>query len=372
MSAYADSSYEMADSSREKGSKYGGPKLRWQNYSEQTHLRARILCVFLALFVAFVLALLCVFAGKKPGYIESANLFTVNTSTLGHIDLKSNLPSLPKVPSLTDKRSFFDPVESAVGSAETAVSNAVPTSVHSAAGAAASKAHSAGGAIVSQVHSAEGALPTAVNSAESAAQNALNGAVDGLAKKLGIHQFYSVHVMNWCEGYYTPGYIANATNIPAKNVTKCSDAKRNHTFDLTDTVGHELIPGISLSDLHWPDAISTGFRALKTAINVMFVLYVIGIVWLGLGLLGVFLACIRDHKPIQALWNMIIAWVSHSITPGSHIMILYINARLSLASSRLCLHRPLRLVWRPRLRISSTNTVITLVFPREEATSFKA
>ena len=199
------SSYGEQNVLNEKDSRHGGLKLRWQNYSEKSHLRARILGVFLTLFVAFVLALLCVFAGKRPGYIESADLFTVNTSTLGHLDLKSALPSLSSIPSLTEKRGVLSPAESAVASAETAANNAVPTPVHTVAAAVASKAHSAGGAIVSQVNSAEGALSTAVNSVETAAQNALNGAVDGLAKKLGIHQFYSVHVMNWSEGYYTPG-----------------------------------------------------------------------------------------------------------------------------------------------------------------------
>ena len=296
------------DSFSEKGGqpKHGGPKVVWKKYSDSSHHRARILGAFLTLLVAFILALLCVCSGNKPGYIESANLFTVNTSTLGHFDIKSSLPSIPL---LNDKRDLFDSAESAAGSVETAVSNAIPTPVHSAAGSVASHAQSAESALSSKVQSAEGALSTAVDSATSAAQNALDNAADGLAKKLGIHQFYSVHVRTWCEGDYTPGYIANATNIPAKNVTKCSNAKRNQTFDLTDVVGRELVPGVSLSDLHWPDAIADGFRALKMAINAMFVLYCIGIAFLGLGLLGVFLALVRAQTRMYALCNMIFAWV---------------------------------------------------------------
>ena len=296
----------------------GGIRVLWQEFEPRSHLRARILGAFLTLFVAFVLALLCVLSGHKRGYMESANLFTVNTSTLGHVDLKSNIPKLPSFPS---KRDVFDSIGDTAAVAESAIGNAVPTPVKSVANTVATNVDDTGGAIISKVHSAEGALSTAINSAETKAQNALNSVIDELARKLGIHQWYSLHVMNWCEGYYKPGYIANATHMPTKNITKCSGAKRNATFDLTDIVGKELVPGISLSDLHWPDTIANGFRALKLAINVMFVFYVIGLMWVSLGLLGVFVALVQTQTRTQALINMTLAWVSHSLSSHTAMQI---------------------------------------------------
>lgn len=42
---------------------------------------------------------------------------------------------------------------------------------------------------------------------------------DKLAEKLGIHEFYSLHVMDVCEGEFTP----NVTSPDAKfNVTSCT------------------------------------------------------------------------------------------------------------------------------------------------------
>lgn len=43
---------------------------------------------------------------------------------------------------------------------------------------------------------------------------------DELASKLGIHEFYSLHVMDACEGYFSPNTTAKGAKL---NVTKCTE-----------------------------------------------------------------------------------------------------------------------------------------------------
>jgi len=49
-------------------------------YSANLHL--------LFTFIAFILCMLCIFAGSKPGYLETGDMLTLNTFMLGHMKSK--------------------------------------------------------------------------------------------------------------------------------------------------------------------------------------------------------------------------------------------------------------------------------------------
>lgn len=85
-------------------------------------------------FVAFVLALICVSAGSKRGYLENIDLLTLNTSMLGRL---------------------------------------TPN---------ASKSHS-----------------PLLNSVESSIKGDINSLAADIAKDLHIHDFYSAHILDYCE-----------------------------------------------------------------------------------------------------------------------------------------------------------------------------
>lgn len=85
-------------------------------------------------FVAFVLALLCVFAGSKRGYLENADLLTLNTSMLGRLTLNT------------------------------------------------SESHS-----------------SLLNSIGNSIKGDINGLIADVAKELHIHDFYSAHILDYCE-----------------------------------------------------------------------------------------------------------------------------------------------------------------------------
>ncbi|MCJ1292135.1 hypothetical protein MMC34_003685 [Xylographa carneopallida] len=187
---------------------------------------------FVALFpllcaiVAFILSLLCIFAGSKISFLENASILTLNTSMLGEFSVNTSSTS--------------------------------------------------GGS--SWLSSIEGDI-----------QGDINGLINDVAKILDIHDFYSAHLLDYCEGYYTPSPISNATSQPSKNVTSCSNHTAFFTFDPTAILQSELKPGTNLSELKWPSAIKDAIVAVETASKVMFVLYFIGVGFAGLALIGAFI-----------------------------------------------------------------------------------
>jgi len=89
--------------------------------------------------------------------------------------------------------------------------------------------------------------------------------------------------MNYCEGYYEPNATIHGTS---ENVTHCSPLTAFFHFDLTAVVEQELRPGVNLSDIHWPQEIEDTARDIEVAAKVTFVVYVIGIAFAGLAVLG--------------------------------------------------------------------------------------
>ncbi len=72
----------------------------------------------------------------------------------------------------------------------------------------------------SLIHNATTELGDLASTLEGALDDELNDLADKLAKELGIDEWYSLHLMDMCEGNYAP----NATNKNAKlNVTSCTN-----------------------------------------------------------------------------------------------------------------------------------------------------
>jgi len=189
------------------------------------------------------MGMLCLFAGHKPGFMEDYHIVSLNTSTLGH--------ELIDIPSAT-----------------TTGSGSAPTSIGSWL---------------------TGTVKNLTNEASDKIEEELNDIVgdiaDKLAEELGIHQWYSLHLMNLCEGTYAP----NATAKHAKkNVTKCTKQTAMYHFDISKQLEEELHVGkynVSLTDIDWPDTIQKGINALNVAMDATFVLYAIGIAAAGLAII---------------------------------------------------------------------------------------
>ncbi|KAI9857079.1 MAG: hypothetical protein M1824_005004 [Vezdaea acicularis] len=176
---------------------------------------------------AFILSMLVLFAGHKPGFMEDAALLTLNVSQLGHLQLNSSSehPTASKIFNL---------------------------------------------------------LPSGL---QSEINNVTNDIASDVAKEIGIHDFYSAHVLDYCEGYYTPTSHPNASTATHKNVTKCSNQTAGFAFDPEMILQNELPGNITLADLNWPQDVTNGIRALRTLFKAMFIIYCIGIAAAGVSIL---------------------------------------------------------------------------------------
>ncbi|KAL8667566.1 MAG: hypothetical protein Q9168_007220 [Polycauliona sp. 1 TL-2023] len=144
-----------------------------------------------------------------------------------------------------------------------------------------------------------------LNSIENSVKGEVNDLIADVAKTLNIHDFYSAHLLNYCEGYFTPGPLANKTVDPDKNVTQCSNRTALFHFDPTAAIQKELKPGISLADLHWPSAIKDAVHTVEVASKAMFILYCVGVAATGLALVGAFLAVFSDGRAAPLINNLL-------------------------------------------------------------------
>lgn len=165
----------------------------------------------------------------------------------------------------------------------------------------------------------------------------VNEVISDVAKTLNIHDFYSAHILDYCEvspklsslspnirlrltilrqqGFYTPSPTANLTSQPSKNVTYCSNETSFFHFDPAAVVQNELKPGVKLTDLKWPSAIQDGVHAVKDATSFMFLLYFIGAATTGVALIAALIA-------VRAVWRYsAIACLMLSSVCQSHVLL---------------------------------------------------
>jgi len=181
----------------------------------------------LCALAAFILSLLCLLAGRKPGFLENAYLLNLNTSRIGYFK-EITLPQ------------------------------------------------TGGGGILGSI---EGSLNSLLQSLEGDASEVGND----IAKAIGVHDWYSMHMLNFCEGFYNPSGIANNAT---KNITECSAPTTKFWFDPGTILQSELKDGITLDYIHWPSKIDTGLHELKEITHVS-----LGILFAGIALEGVLLLC---------------------------------------------------------------------------------
>ncbi|KAL5116280.1 hypothetical protein ACEQ8H_005838 [Pleosporales sp. CAS-2024a] len=217
-------------------------------------MRPTALIPVLCCIAALVLSFLCLFAGHKASYMEHYHLLTLNTSLLGET-------------LLNDTRSTN------TGNTITNLLNSIPNAI----------------------------------------EGAINDQIGEITARIGIEDFYSMHMLDYCYGQYVPGEVANATLKQSeihKNVTGCSASKAMYKFDPTQIVQDALNKTtgnrVTLDDLRWPDDIRTGTRALNALMAAMFVLYVVAICFIFVALAAAILAVLASGR-LSACVNFLVA-----------------------------------------------------------------
>ncbi|KAF5576524.1 hypothetical protein FPCIR_12587 [Fusarium pseudocircinatum] len=190
--------------------------------------------------VAFILSMLCLFAGHKEGFMEEYSVARLNTSMIGHnvLDTDSDASSNNN----DEDDGFFGKVTDKWNEVKDDVKGKI---------------------------------------------NDITGDVaDKLADTIGISEWYSIHVMATCDGQYKP----NATSPGAGyNVTNCTNSAPEKRFNLTEMLDKQLEVGpfqLNLADINWPDDIQDSIDLLNTALLVTFVFYVLAVGFSGLAMVA--------------------------------------------------------------------------------------
>ncbi|KAF7544901.1 hypothetical protein G7Z17_g9589 [Cylindrodendrum hubeiense] len=224
--------------------------------------------------VAFILTILCLFAGQKEGFMEDYAIARVNTSMLGHNILD------------TSSDSSSDDDDNDGGLLDT---------------------------LGDKLDDIKDEITDTIND--------ITGEIaDQLADALGIHEWYSIHVMDACEGYFKP----NATSPGAGlNVTGCTQSPPAKRFDLNKMINKELSVGpldITLDDLNWPDSIDDAINTLNSALLALFIFYVLGVGFSGLAMLACVAGFFLAGRRSVTIGNLTLAALAAtSITVGSII-----------------------------------------------------
>ena len=165
----------------------------------------------------------------------------------------------------------------------------IASKVKSAEGAAKTAADRVGGWIQAEDHHLTSEVESEIHNLTNWIADELEDGVGDLARILGLHDFYSAHILDFCEGYYTPNTTAHNVTVH-KNVTSCSNRTTGHHFDPTSTIAKELNQStdglIDLTKLHWPSDLSDALNALKLAQTIVYVFYCIAIAMIFLALLA--------------------------------------------------------------------------------------
>ncbi|CUS11597.1 unnamed protein product [Tuber aestivum] len=143
---------------------------------------------------------------------------------------------------------------------------------------------------------------TSLNSSStgiSALDNILNSAsrdiINSTASRLGLHDFYKVFVMNYCEGERDSNENEKTTN--------CTKQKGMFTFDPVGVFEEELLQGVTLQDLGVDTQdLDTAVNVLKVAYRTMFVTYCIGIATAGVAIILGFLGFYESRLSACANW----------------------------------------------------------------------
>lgn len=135
------------------------------------------------------------------------------------------------------------------------------------------------------------------NEIQSTVNDKVGEVAEFITKEAGIHDFYSVHLMTYCEGFYEPnGTVQPDGSSPSENVTGCSNQTTMFHFDPKEALQSELKDGWTLGDLKWPDDINDGILVLKAASKAMFVFYIAGIAVTGLALIITFFTIFANGR----------------------------------------------------------------------------
>ncbi|KAL2066762.1 hypothetical protein VTL71DRAFT_2834 [Oculimacula yallundae] len=254
--------------------------------------------------IAFALSLVALLAVGGTG-LQQYDLLTLNTSTLFQNAIKiSNTTSTPtrslnsedsddvalpqvtdrallvgarQLPSPGDVQSFFSSIGGGISSA---VNPASPSSTGSPSNGGTGGGGGGGGFLQDIESLFNNLLGAATGAAGGEIIKVVNGLVADVLDALGIEEYYSLYMNEFCSGDYTPNYTSPDAKRSVKKCTPYAQAvpeipKTNSTLQLGTTV-------VDFSALNLPNKLSGASGAIPKVFKAIFAIQVTGIVAAGL------------------------------------------------------------------------------------------
>ncbi|KAK5651504.1 hypothetical protein OQA88_11958 [Cercophora sp. LCS_1] len=222
---------------------------------------------------AFILVLLALLAGSRPGFMENYDVISFNTSALGQdVILRQNKD--PDEPTPTSG-TLCDKLDGILGRT---------------------------------CSSATAAIDSLQSDIADVINDVGNEIADELADRLGIHEFYSLHALTICEGDFTPNATAPGAD---RNVTECHKGFTNG-YNISAMLDRGLQLGpyrLTLNDLGFTDDMQDAIDTLNTVLKAFTALLIVAVGFTGLSLLAsvaaLFLIPRRERGTV--LTNLILA-----------------------------------------------------------------
>ncbi|KAH6666390.1 actin cortical patch SUR7/pH-response regulator pali [Halenospora varia] len=255
-------------------------------------------------FVAFVLGLLCMFAGNKPGFMEDYHIVTINTTVVGTQivqkvlnDTTTATTSASKIATATSSTAQPSKSSSLFGITVPSINGRAPIAERSPIDERSTlderfSVSDIGTSISNTIKNLTSEVDALADKLDAKVRakvtELLNKGVTAITRELGIQQFYSLHLMTMCDGNYT----LNGTLPGAKKAgSVCSKQTAMYHFDIQGPVAEELANATSKFPTELKtffadklttenlgiDKIQDGLNTLSTALNATFVFYAIAI-----------------------------------------------------------------------------------------------
>jgi hypothetical protein len=225
-----------------------------------------------ASLAAFILILLALLAGSRPGFMEEYDLVAFNTSGLGQNLI--NIGNDDDEPTPTDS-SLCDGI---------------------------------GGFLGRTCTSATAAIDSLQSDIADRVNDIGNEVADELADRLGIHEFYSLHALTICEGDYAPTATTSGAD---RNVTECHKGF-TEGYNISALLDHGLRVGpyrLTLADLGFTDELQDAIDTLNKVLKAFTALLIVAVGFTGLSMLASIaaLVLIPRHERKAVLINLILA-----------------------------------------------------------------
>lgn len=137
--------------------------------------------------------------------------------------------------------------------------------------------------------------------------DAIGDAAGDVADKIGISEWYSLHVMGACEGDYTPNSTVSGASL---NITNCTNSEAGFRLNMTAVMDKEIDLGlfdVNIADLGWDEKVQEKLDIINKVLLGLFILYVLGIGFSGLATILCIVAILLPDKRIVAVVNLVLA-----------------------------------------------------------------